>query len=144
MRYFFRFFKRSRRIILRSKGEHYDLQTVYDEINALYFEKSLALGITWVGNRLSKPKTRIVLGSYHHHQKVIRINRVLDHPEIPHYFISFIVYHEMLHHTHPPRKRLGRREIHHNDFKLKEKQFEHYAQAKEFRKRFKNALFDLS
>jgi hypothetical protein len=146
MRRFFRLFraKKPRTVILRRQGECHDLKAIYDRINVAYFEGKLELGITWVGNPQSRPRTRIVLGSYHLHQQVIRINRILDQSHIPDYFVAYIVYHEMLHHVYPPRKVKRRREIHHHEFKEKERQFQEYGLAKEFRKNFKNEIFGVS
>jgi hypothetical protein len=129
---------------LRATGVHHDLRLIYDKINADYFEGKLQLGITWVGNHHSRPRTRIVLGSYHLYQNVIRINRVLDHSHIPDFFVSYIVYHEMLHHVYPPRRVKWRREIHHQEFKEKERLFQDFARVNEFRKNFKNEKFNQS
>ena len=138
---FFRLKKR-RNVILRATGAHHNLQAIYDQINANYFEGKLELGITWIGNRLARPRTRIVLGSYHLHQNVIRINRILDHPNIPHYFVAYIVYHEMLHSViDGSLDRRGRYCFHSPAFKEREKEFEHYALAVEWEQKNKNALF---
>ena len=146
MKRLLRFFrlKKRRSVILRATGAHHDLQAIYDQINQVYFEGKLQLGITWIGNRLARPRTRIVLGSYHLHQNVILINRILDQPQIPHYFVAYIVYHEMLHHVLPPRRVGRRREIHHRDFKTREQQFQEFKEATAFRKNFRSELFNLS
>ena len=65
----------------------------------------------------------------------MKINRVLDQPDIPDYYISFIVYHEMLHHVAPPIiQRFRKRQIHHQEFKDLEKKFLEYPLVKEFKK----------
>ena len=134
-------FRKKRSVILRATGYHHDLKAIYDQINDDYFQGKLQLGITWTGNRWARPRTRIVLGSYHLHRRVIRINRILDHPQIPYYFVAYIVYHEMLHHVMPPRRVGRRREIHHRDFKAREKEFQEFKEAITFRKGFRNELF---
>lgn len=120
----------------------YNLQEIYQQLNAQYFEGKLDLQIHWFGQREFSPKRRIVLGSYHSQKKLIRIHRVLDRPHVPDYFITFIIYHEMLHHVFPPIERKNRRrQIHHRAFLEEEKRFHNYALAEEFKKTLKNAWF---
>ncbi|HSX04330.1 MAG TPA: hypothetical protein VLG76_06345 [Rhabdochlamydiaceae bacterium] len=143
LRKFFSFRKpKIRTIRLKTQGEHYHLDQIYEKINQHYFEGKLDLKISWFGNHKSVAKRRVILGSYNHRKGLIKIHRVLDHSHIPDYFISFIVYHEMLHHVLPPLwGRYRRRRIHHSEFSAREKQFEEYALAKEFRKGFIKELF---
>lgn len=133
--------RKPRSIILRKQGEHYHLDEIYNRINQTYFNGKLALHITWFNPKKSRYQRRIVLGSYHAHKNLVKINRVLDQTDIPEYFISFIVYHEMLHHVAPPIKSLGKRQIHHHHFKELEKKFKEYDQVKEFRKKSKTRWF---
>ena len=134
--------QKPRRIILRKEGEHYNLDEIYAKINQTYFEGKLNLHITWFNPKKSRYQRRIVLGCYHRDKKLVKINRVLDQPDIPEYYISFIVYHEMLHHVAPPiEKRFRKRQIHHQEFKDLEKKFQEYALVKEFRKKSKTRWF---
>lgn len=134
--------KRSRRLILRSQGEHWDLKQIYHKINGEYFEGSLDLHITWYGSKQFIPRTRIRLGIYHSLHKVIKIHRILDQAHIPEYFVSSIVYHEMLHYVLPPIKEKNRkRQIHHGAFIAREKQFKDYSLAKDFSQTLKKQLF---
>lgn len=115
------------------KGEFHDLREIYDRVNGTYFEGRLDLPIKWVGNRVSKARRVIKLGSYHLKTGQIRINRVLDKSDVPDYFVSYVVYHEMLHHLYPPYKgNRGRRKIHHEEFKQREKQFRDYVLVKDY------------
>lgn len=124
------------------QGEHYNLQEIYDQINREYFEGKLSLQITWSGMKNHLPKRKVILGSYHQDQALIRIHRRLDQAHVPYHFISFIVYHEMLHHVLPPLKRTknGRR-IHHPEFVEQEKQFKEYELVKETKKSLKKGWF---
>ncbi|MBS0615989.1 MAG: hypothetical protein JSR58_05505 [Verrucomicrobia bacterium] len=133
--------KKPRRIILRQEGKHHNLRDIYARINEEYFEGRLDLDITWYGNPSFKPKSRIVLGSYNSRLELIKIHRHLDQAHIPHHYVSFIVYHEMLHHVSPPIQKRGRRKVHHGDFKQKEKVFADYHLAKEFDVQLKEQLF---
>lgn len=121
--------KPRRRVVLRPEGAVYNLTEIFADLNERYFEGSLNLGITWFGNG-RMPKTRVRWGSYHMGRQEIRVNRLLDGERIPKHVVEFIVYHEMLHHVLPPKMgKNGRREIHHREFKAREKVFEHFAQA---------------
>ena len=134
--------KAPRTIILRTEGTHYHLKEIYARINQQYFEGKLDLHITWFNPKKSRYQRRIVLGSYHRDKKLVKINRILDQPDIPDYYISFIVYHEMLHHVAPPiLQKFRRRQIHHRQFKDLEKQFQEFALVKEFRKKSKMRWF---
>lgn len=117
-------------------GVHYNLQEIYDNLNARYFDGRLQLKITWFGNQSRPATSRRILGLYLFQEKVIKIHRLLDHPDFPPYFISYVVYHEMLHNVFPPlkKKRKQRRRIHHADFKEHEKKFAEYAEAKQWEK----------
>lgn len=124
--------KKVRKPPLLPQGQCYNLQEIYNTLNAQYFESKLDVRISWYG-RGTIPKTRIVFGSYSHRTKSIRINRFLDQATIPPYVVQFIVYHEMLHNVLPPKRKLnGKRSIHHQDFKEKERQFQEYQLAKDF------------
>ena len=134
--------QKPRRVILRKEGEHYNLDEIYTKVNQTYFEGKLNLHITWFNPKKSRYQRRIVLGSYHRDKNLVKINRVLDQADIPEYYISFIVYHEMLHHVAPPiEKKFRKRQIHHQEFKDLEKKFHDYALVKEFRKKSKMRWF---
>lgn len=134
MKFWRSLFKKPAVAVKSIDSEHYQLQEIYDRINAKYFNNEVDVSIVWFGNKQARPRTRIVLGSYHKGKKRIKIHRLLDQAHIPDYFISFIVYHEMLHHVHPPIKRKNKRwQIHHPEFKLRETQFESYHLAKQYK-----------
>ncbi len=134
--------KPSRTLRCPHVGEVYNLREIYERINAQYFDGKLALKIAWVGNRYSRPRTRVLFGSYDPYKKVIKIHRRLDQAHVPEYFISYVVYHEMLHHILPPvPARRGRRKIHHPAFLAKEKEFQEYAQAEAFGERSRRMWF---
>jgi hypothetical protein len=139
----FSFFRRKPKVDLKSpQGEHYDLQSVYDRLNAQYFNDRLDLTITWFGCPDRKVRTRRILGLYDFKSRLIKVHRLLDHPRFPPYFISYIVYHEMLHCVLPPLpRRKGRSRIHHGKFKEREKSFADYDRAREFEKRNLNLFF---
>jgi hypothetical protein len=134
--------RKPRAVILRKQGVHYNLDEIYHRINQTYFEGKLSLHITWFNPKKTRYQRRIVLGCYHRDKHLVKINRLLDQADIPEYYISFIVYHEMLHHVAPPiTERFRKRQIHHQEFKDLEKKFHDYALVKEFRKASKMRWF---
>lgn len=131
------------------RGHCFDLQQIYNRVNGLYFEGKLKLSIRWVGDRDARPKRKVMFGSYHPDRKLIKIHRRLDQPHIPEYFISFVVYHEMLHHVLPPivvrsawyRFKRPKRKIHHPAFSRKERDFHEYDQVQLFKRAMKESWF---
>ena len=115
--------------VIDNLGKVYNLQEIYHRLNADYFEKKLDLAITWFGSEDRAAKRRRLLGSYNQKKQLIKIHRLLDNTRFPEYFVSYVVYHEMLHHVCPP-KRWGKRRIHHEDFKVRERKFQDFALAK--------------
>jgi hypothetical protein len=139
--------KKSRPSSLRSpkvqtKGEHYDLRAIYDVLNQDYFKNQLNLEIAWFGSARRKAKRHRKLGLFCFLTNRIKIHRLLDQPHFPPYFISYVVYHEMLHSVCPPVKtKKGRYRIHHPDFKMREKKFADYALAKRWEEDNKKLFF---
>ncbi len=120
----------------------YDLQEIFNEVNATYFSSSLNLPIQWSGSGKTNAKTMVRLGSYHLKTQKIRINRLLDAPHIPRFVLSYVIYHEALHHLFPPLQTPGsRRQIHHPLFQQKEREFQQYEEVQAFLKTFKKRLF---
>lgn len=119
----------------KGQGKHHNLQEIYDQVNKDYFDSGLNLPIAWFGRAGKSRGGRRLLGLYDHQKGLIKIHRQLDQPTFPPYYIRYVIYHEMLHHTHPPKRGArGRRKIHHHTFKEKEKQFREYAMAKKWEK----------
>ena len=117
---------------LRSpRGHFYDLDAVFEELNARFFHGLMARPrMSW-----SQTKTRRILGHYDPAHNAIIISRVFDHFAVPRYVLEYIVYHEMLHLKHPVRLRGSRRCVHSAEFQAEEKLFPHMAEANAFLKR---------
>lgn len=116
---------------LRTLGKVHDLRVVFDRVNAEYFEGAVSdVLITW-GRRAAPLDARrtIKLGSYSAEERLIRVHPVLDRPWVPRYFVSYIVYHELLHHVVPPVRVSGRTLLHPPEFLEKERLFRHYDRA---------------
>ena len=64
------------------------------------------------------------MGVYLHDHRQIRIHPHLDRGDVPHYFVEFVVYHEMCHQICPPEPGGGSRSrIHTAAFKKRERQY---------------------
>lgn len=127
---------KSRRI-LNAVGRYYDLRKIFARINADYFESRLEMRITW-GKKLNFRHTKSMqLGTFCPESGVITISRRLDSIRVPQYFLSYVVYHEMLHaHVGIKRGANGRRKVHGRDFKALERKFADYERAQSFEKKF--------
>jgi hypothetical protein len=132
----------SSRLKIETQGELYDLKSIYNSINENYFNGKLELQITWFGSASRKARRHRKLGLYCFNEKLIKIHRLMDRSEFPPYFISYVVYHEMLHSVCPPVKaKRGRFRIHHHDFRKKEMEFAEYGVAKRWEEENKRLFF---
>lgn len=115
---------------LSTEGNVYDLQAMYDEINAAYFNNKVKLMITWFGNPNHRSRSKVTFGLYFEPLRLIKIHRMMDRRFFPEYFVKFVIYHEMLHHVSPSYyDDKGRHRIHTKQFKELEKKFLDYDRA---------------
>ncbi len=130
---------------LYTTGDCFDLEELYDQVNHEYFSGSLNLLITWFGKkRVSKSqRSRLTLGLFHDQLKLIKVNRFLDTQTIPEFLVSFVIYHEMLHHVCPSYvDAKGTHRIHTKEFKAKEEKFRYFDAVQQWMGENQNALFD--
>lgn len=115
-------------------GKVYDLQEIFNRLNQSFFLEGVCVG--W-GEKGGWGKFRsITFGTYNAHTRQIRINPILDHKEVPLYFLEYIVYHEMLHAIYPTQMAMsGRCAIHTKEFREKERQFPLFEEAKRWEKK---------
>jgi hypothetical protein len=124
---------------LRPKGKVHDLQAILDDVNERYFGGgALDVLITWgrrtrAGDLLKR--TTIKLGSYSAPERLIRVHPVLDKEWVPRYFVSYIVYHELLHHLIPAVRVAGRAVLHSAEFTRREQEFRYYERAMAWERR---------
>lgn len=125
-------------------GNCYDLKVLYTKVKDRYFPKIEGLDITWFGKPNSKAKRSITLGSFDRGQKLIKIHRLLDRPEVPQFFVEFVLYHETLHHLFQPMlDQKGRRlELHTKEFKKAEQAFSDYQLCMDWQRRHLFSLFE--
>jgi hypothetical protein len=117
---------------IRTRGRHHDLAGIMSEVNRACFRGALRLRITWGPAIPTRRRVRQrQLGSCDRDGGLIRISRVLDQPEVPRFFVAFVVFHEMLHAVQPP----GSRRDHGPDFVAVERMHPDYARAVRWQKR---------
>ena len=115
---------------LVTQGATHDLYVIYHAVNDKYFGGAVDALITW-GRRgrpaaVKGPRRSIKLGSYSATERLIRVHPALDRSWVPRYFVSYIVFHEMLHHVIPSSHGSGRRMIHPPVFLARERLFRDY------------------
>ncbi|MGO9304491.1 MAG: SprT-like domain-containing protein [Candidatus Korobacteraceae bacterium] len=121
---------RGRKRIASARGQVYDLEQVFEELNQQFFYGLLARPqMTW-----SRSHARNSLGHYDPAHNAIVVSRVFDHARVPRYAVEYIVYHEMLHLKHPVKLRGSRRCVHGPEFQAEEKLFPRLEEAKQFLK----------
>jgi predicted metal-dependent hydrolase len=121
---------RGRKKILGSKGLHYDLEEVFEHLNARFFQGLLGRPLlTWSGHSAKRS-----LGHYDPAHNTIVVSRVFDRKNTPRYAIEYLLYHEMLHLKHPVKVRGGRRCVHPREFQTEERLFPELDRAKEYLK----------
>lgn len=121
---------RGRKRIGSAKGEHYDLDEIFDALNTRFFHGLLGKPqLTW-----SEQAARRLLGHYDAAHNTIMVSRVFDRKNTPRYAIEYLMYHEMLHLRHPVRTRNGRRCVHPPAFQAEERLFPQLTEAKAYLK----------
>jgi predicted metal-dependent hydrolase len=122
--------RRPRQVSLRTAGRHHDLQQIFDRLNAERFEGKLDARITW--GPLTSPRSRrrsIKMGSFAVEDRIIRIHPLLDQADVPSYFVTWIVFHEMLHGKHDVLREGRRRVFHPPAFVDEERTYPDYERA---------------
>lgn len=125
--------RRARKMEHRPAGRHHDLAPLFRWLNRRYFDDSLPQPRLGWSTRVWRSQ----LGSFDPALHQIVLNRQLDHPRVPSYVVSYVLYHEMLHVKHPIRFERCRRTSHSGRFREEEKRFEHYGRAMRFLARFR-------
>ncbi len=117
--------RHGRKVVSSHKGEVYDLERIFDTINAAYFGGSITKPVlTW-----SARKTYRILGHHDSTLKTIVVSKSLDSVEVPRFIVEYIVFHEMLHIHHPTRIVNGRRYNHTATFRRDEQKFRYFEEA---------------
>ncbi len=121
---------RGRKRIISAQGRRWNLDEVFESINARFFHGLLGRPVlTW-----SEHTARRLLGHYDAAHNTIMVSRIFDRLDTPRYAIEYLLYHEMLHLKHPVTVRHGRRCVHSRAFQEEEKLFPEIAAARVFLK----------
>lgn len=100
------------------------LRETFTALDRVYFLGALAdRGVKVRWERWRRTKTRLTVGKCWTHKDppIIELNPILKRPDIPDYYVMFVLYHEQLH-VH-----IGH--DHDTAFQLAEKRFVHHAEA---------------
>jgi hypothetical protein len=107
------------------RGKVYDLDEMFSQLNTQYFEGQLERPLlSW-----SQGRSRRVLGHHDHVHGAIIISLVLDSPRVPRFVVEYVLYHEMLHVKHLPRRTPGRTIYHSGQFRSDERRFKQFEEA---------------
>src|SRR5215831_2967915 len=116
---------RGYKMITTPRGNVYDLDQTFDDLNSRYFQGLLERPrLSW-----SPGRPRRILGHHDHVHRTIIISRALDNAGIPKFVLEYVLYHEMLHVKHAPTVRGGRTVYHSRQFRADERRFERFDEA---------------
>lgn len=114
-----------RKVVTNPKGNVYDLEEIFDNLNLWYFREGLAKPVlSW-----SARDTYRMLGHHDATHDTIVVSRSLDSTDVPRFVVEYIVFHEMLHIHHPTVHHNGRRYNHTAAFRRDEERFRYYREA---------------
>lgn len=119
---------------LEPRGACFDLQVLLEHLNREHFGDAIDARIGWGRHTGKRRRKSIRLGVYDHKAKEIRIHPALDRPDVPRFFVEFIVFHEMLHQLFPSARDTGRHVHHPRAFRERERTFPKYDAAMEWEK----------
>ena len=118
---------RGRKYLRPPRGHVYDLEPIFEDLNAKYFHGALARPrLSWGRH------ARRRLGHYDEAHHTIVVSSIFDDAKVPRYALEYLLYHEMLHLKHPVEVRGGRRCVHSPEFVAEERQFPQILEAKTF------------
>ncbi|MGV3622172.1 MAG: hypothetical protein ACO1OB_15215 [Archangium sp.] len=119
---------------LESRGQCFDLQELLEAVNRDHFDGKIEARIGWGRHTGKRRRKSIRLGVYDHKAKEIRIHPALDRPDVPRFFVEFIVFHEMLHQLFPSDRHTGRHVHHPRAFRERERSFPRFKLAMDWEK----------
>lgn len=121
---------RGRKKLLGAQGQNYDLEEVFESLNARFFHGLMGRPLlTWSGQMAKRS-----LGHYDPAHNTIVVSRVFDRKDTPRYAVEYLLYHEMLHLKYPVKVRGGRRCVHPREFQAEERLFPELHRAKQYLK----------
>lgn len=137
--------KTAKTLQLRARGRQYDLHRLADEVNREYFGGEVKINITWSRGatepRNGAHRRHIIFGSYDRRLALVKIHPALDSPDVPEFFVKFVVFHEMLHHVVDVKPQPGgRRCVHTPQFRDRERRHPDFKRSMEWERLFMQGL----
>jgi predicted metal-dependent hydrolase len=98
-------------------GRYYDLRKILADVMKKYTGQVDNIVIGW--RTPSAGRSSVTWGSFRDlgNGGIIRINALLDRPDVPKYVVESVVFHELLHFISPAESNGRKRKIHTKDFK---------------------------
>lgn len=103
------------------RGQHHQLDVLAARVRAAWPTLPVEVPVGWGRMPARLPRSTVRLGSCGGQPTVVRIHPVLDNPDVPPWFIEFVLYHELLHALLPPQRVGDRRIIHSAEFRALER-----------------------
>jgi len=121
---------RGRKLLAPPEGAARNLEDIFERLNREYFDGLLARPrLGW-----SRTRSRSMLGHFDPSHNAIVISRIFDDASKPLLALEYVLFHEMLHLTHPVDHAGVRRRVHTREFRAAERAFPRLAEAKELLK----------
>lgn len=133
---------------LQTRGMVYDLQELATEVNTRFFDDQIRYHIGWGARRARTEQRRtrsrsIRYGSWSSSTRTVRINPLLDDTRVPREFLSYIVFHEMLHAAVPGEHVAGQRRVVHGPMYMKQEgRYPEIARMRQMAKDLLHVLLD--
>lgn len=111
---------------LNASGRYRHLDPCFERLNLKYFGGTLNKPrLSW-----SEKRSKRILGRYDMTRDTIFISRLFDAPSVPSFMLDYVMFHEMLHVKHQSRVKDCRVQVHTPEFRLDERTFEQYDDAR--------------
>ena len=122
---------RGRKFLSGPQGECFNLESIFEELNAQFFDGLLGRpSLGW-----SRKASRSLLGHFDPSHNAIIVSRIFDRAQVPRRALEYVMFHEMLHLRYPAQHHGTRRTVHPREFREAEKRFPGLKEAKEMIKR---------
>lgn len=119
----------------RSDSAHHDIGGYAEKLNTAYLGGRSTALVLWGRRSTKRSRRSIRFACYDPARNMIIMNRKLDAPDVPGYFVEYILFHEMLHEVLGIGSRAdGRRDIHGSLFKLMESTYPDFDKARRYEK----------
>lgn len=117
---------RVRLAAIHPRGDHFDLEKLFQELNAKYFAGQLQRPHIGWSSRIWRRQ----FGCYDPGPNQILLNRRMDRPNVPQCAVEYVLFHEMLHVKHPTRRSGCSLVSHSREFRAEEQRFPEFAKAR--------------